>query len=298
MIRGVDGRICIKERRLTAVTIGKFDGFHKGHRLLLEALAGIAAATKKGMPTCVCKIDFPGPSLLTHEEQRQILDQYGIYRMRRLAFTDMFASQTPEEFVRRVLVGELGTSHVVVGCDFCFGYNHSGNVDTLRNLGEKYGFSVTAIDKLQIDGEPVSSTRIRSLISEGRIEAAEELLGTELCYKGMVCHGREIGRTIGFPTLNLRPDPDKILPLFGVYRSIVTTEQGEFQGITNIGKKPTVEQDGTPIIETFLNDFSGNLYDTEITVRLQHFLRPERKFDSVEALQQQLQKDLDSCFRV
>ncbi len=285
---------------MTAVTIGKFDGFHKGHQLLLAELARIAAdpaAEDGGMPTCVCKIDFPGPGLLTREEQQQVLDRYGIYRMRRLAFTEQFASQTPEEFVRRVLVGELGTTHVVVGTDFCFGYDHAGNVDTLRDLGVKYGFSVTAIDKLYMDGEVVSSTRIRSLLSEGKIQEAERLLGNRICYKGLVSHGKELGRTIGFPTLNLIPDRDKILPCFGVYQSEVITPLGTYRGITNIGKKPTVEKDGLPTIETFLFDFSGDLYDEEITVRLMHFLRPEKKFDSVQELQDQMKKDILSPWK-
>ena len=293
---------------MTAVTIGKFDGFHRGHRILLEELARVSQAAaktaekpseltgeKKGIPTCVCKIDFPGPGILSQEEQRQVLDQYGIYRMRRLAFTEQFASQTPEEFVRRVLIGELGTTHVVVGADFCFGYNHSGSVETLRSLGEKYGFSVTAIEKLVLDGEVVSSTRIRKLLSEGQIEEAERLLGNEISYRGLVCHGRELGRTIGFPTINLCPDPDKLLPLFGVYQSEVTTPMGQFRGITNIGKKPTVEKDAAPTIETFLFDFSGDLYDMEVTVRLVHFLRPERRFESVEALQEQMRRDIETA---
>ena len=278
---------------MTAVTIGKFDGFHLGHRLLLAELQEISKEQKEEIPTCVCKIDFPGPGLLTRDEQKKVLDEYGIYRMRRLAFSEYFASQTPEEFVRRVLVSELGASHVVVGSDFCFGYNRSGTVDTLRNLGEKYGFSVIAIPKLKIEGEFVSSTRIRKLLSEGNVQKGAELLGQPLTYSGRVCHGQELGRTIGFPTCNLQPDSEKLLPLFGAYRSVVTTPEGVFDGVTNIGRKPTVEGDGAPTIETYLHGFSGNLYDSDISVTLKTFLRPERKFESLDALKAQLTIDAD-----
>ena len=278
---------------MTAVTIGKFDGFHLGHRLLLEELREISREQKDEIPTCVCKIDFSGPGLLSRAEQSKVLEQYQIYRMRRLAFSEYFASQTPEEFVRRVLVSELGATNVVVGSDFCFGYNRTGNVDTLRQLGEKYGFRVIAVEKLRKDGEVVSSTRIRSLISEGRVEEAGVLLGQPVSYQGRVCHGRELGRTIGFPTCNLQADPEKLLPLYGVYQTEVLTPLGTYAGITNIGQKPTVEENGTPTIETHIPGFNGNLYDEEITVRLKRFLRPEKRFASVEELKEQLRIDVD-----
>ena len=278
---------------MTAVTIGKFDGFHLGHRILLAELQELSKEQKEEMPTCVCKIDFPGPGLLSRDEQKKVLDEYGIYRMRRLAFSEYFASQTPEEFVRRVLVSELGASHIVVGSDFRFGYNRCGTVDTLRSLGEKYGFRVVAVDKLKMGGEIVSSSRIRNLLSEGQVDQVAELLGQPVTYQGNVCHGKELGRTIGFPTCNLRPDPEKLLPLFGVYRSVVTTPEGVYDGVTNIGRKPTVEEDGAPTIETYILGFSGDLYGEEIKVTLKSFIRAEKKFASVEELVAQMKIDAD-----
>lgn len=276
-----------EDDQLTSVTIGKFDGFHMGHQKLLKELLDTGADE-----TVVCKIDLPGPGLLTRREQDAFLAGFGIDRLVRIPFTGEFARQTPEEFVRTILVEKLKAAHVIVGEDFRFGHQRTGTVETLKKLGDKYGFIVHPTEKLQMDGSVVSSTRIRTALEEGRIEVAEHLLGHPICYDGIVSHGRQLGRTIGFPTLNLCPDEEKLLPRFGVYASLVTTPEGEYSAVTNIGKRPTVNDGESITIESNLLHFSGDLYDRQISVRLKSFIRPEQKFETVEALREQMKKDL------
>ena len=272
---------------MNAVTIGKFDGFHKGHQKLLQEMLKTDVDE-----TIVCKIDFPGAGLLTRQEQEDYLKQLGIQRLVRLPFTKEFAGKTPEEFVRQVLVEELDARHVIVGSDFRFGCNRIGNVETLSMLGKHYGFQVHSVDKLQMDGDPVSSTRIRAAYEAGEIETAERLLGHEITFSGVVLHGKKQGRTIGFPTVNLVPGEEKLLPAFGAYGTSVTTPFGEFRAIANIGIRPTFDDGDQVTIEAHLKGFDGDLYDQKIRIRLLTYLRPERHFDSVEDLQQQIQKDL------
>ncbi len=278
-----------EDDQLTSVTIGKFDGFHKGHQKLLRELLKCEADT-----SVVCKIDLPGPGLLTKQEQEEYLSAAGIDRLVRLPFTADFARQTPEDFVRLVLAEQLEARHVIVGTDFRFGYQRSGDIEALTTLGKQYGFSVHPVEKLEMDGSPVSSTRIRAAYEKGSVEEAEHMLGHEITFSGMVRHGRELGRTIGFPTLNLIPDEEKLLPRFGVYESVVTTTKGQFRAVSNIGVRPTVN-DGTDVtIESHLGHFSEDLYGEKIFVRLVRFIRPEMRFDSVGELKDQMKKD--ACF--
>ena len=273
---------------LTAVTIGKFDGFHLGHQKLLKELK------KYPGEAVVCKIDFPGQGLLLAKEQEELLDSFGVRRLVRLPFTSDFAARSPEDFVRGLLVDTLDARDVVVGVDFRFGVHRSGTVETLRSLGKKYGFNVHPVEKLSMDGSPVSSTRIRTCYEAGDMEGARKLLGYPVEFRGTVRHGRELGRTIGFPTANLIPEQEKLLPGFGVYASTVTIQGSDtvYRGITNIGCRPTVNEGSDTTIETYIPGFSGDLYGREITVRPDSFIRGEKKFQHVEELVRQMQKDV------
>ena len=216
----------------------------------------------------------------------------GIQRLERIPFTQEFASLSPEAFVEEYLVRRLNLKHLVVGEDFHFGYQRKGTVNTLKELGDRFGFTVSAVSKLKMDGSPVSSTRIRACYTEGRIKEAERLLGHPVMIQGIVRHGQELGRTIGFPTLNLIPDEEKLLPVFGVYASTVETPEGTFRGITNIGNRPTVHEGTDVTVETYLPGFQGDLYDREIKVVLSDYIRSEQRFDTVEHLQEQMKKDI------
>ena len=277
---------------LTAVTIGKFDGFHRGHRLLLEKLE---AFSEQGLRPIVIRIRFPGEMILSEEEDMEVLSEYGSPGLVTIPFTEEFAGKSPEEFVRLILHDRFHAKEIVVGRDFRFGYERAGDTKTLSFLGEKYGFNVTTVEKLVAFGETVSSSRIRGLIKEGNIEEAESLLGHPIKLTGEVRHGKELGRTLGFPTINQIPPEDKILPCFGVYRSEVIFEGKSYTGLTNLGLRPTVEDAETPVMETYIIGYSGDLYGKTVTVRLVHFIRPEVHFTSVDELKKQMMLDLEKA---
>jgi riboflavin kinase/FMN adenylyltransferase len=277
---------------LTAVTIGKFDGFHRGHRLLLEKLK---AFSEQGLTPIVIRIRFPGEMILSEEEDLEILSEYGSPELVTIPFTEEFAGKSPEEFVREILYDRYKAREIVVGRDFRFGNERSGDVRTLSSLGEKYGFNVTTVEKLVASGETVSSSRIRGLIKEGNIEEAESLLGHPIKLTDEVRHGKELGRTLGFPTINQIPSDDRILPRFGVYRSEVSFDGEIYTGLTNLGLRPTVENAVTPVMETYIVGFSGDLYGKTVTVKLVHFIRPEVHFNSVNELKNQMMKDLEKA---
>ncbi len=276
---------------MTAVTIGKFDGFHKGHQMLLGHLTGFRA---KGLRPVVLRIDMPGPRILSAKEDQEILDHFGEIELRNLRFTDELKEMSPESFVRKILVQSLQASEIVVGTDFRFGYRREGDAELLRAYGRKFGFGVTAVEKLVIGEEVVSSSRIRSCLADGKIEAAEVLLGHSICFSGEVEHGKQLGRTLGFPTINLTPPSDKLLPAFGVYRSEVELDGKRYSGLTNIGLRPTVADEMGPSVETYVFDYSGNAYGKSVKVKLIRFQRPEMQFASLEELREQIQKDLHS----
>ena len=274
---------------MSVVTIGKFDGFHLGHRLLLEKLKELAGDHEKA---AVLRILTPGKKLLSHDEMTEILSEYGNPEMTELEFTPEFAGITAGEFVRDTLVKCFGVREVIVGKDFRFGKDRAGDVETLISLGREYGFGVTAVDKLSLEGEVVSSSRIRSCLSEGNVKTAGLLLGQDIAYSGIVQHGKQLGRTIGFPTINLFAPEDKLLPRFGVYRSIVEMDGNTYRGLTNIGLRPTVENSPTATVETFMKDYSGDAYGHNVRVILVDFLRPEKHFTSLDELVDSMKKDL------
>lgn len=274
---------------MAVVTIGKFDGFHLGHRLLLEKLKELSGDHDEAV---VLRILTPGKKLLSHDEMTEILSGYGDPKMRELDFTPEFAGITAGEFVRDILVKSFSVSEVIVGKDFRFGKDRTGDVDMLTGLGREYGFGVTAVDKLSLEGAVVSSSRIRSCLSEGDVKTAGRLLGQDIAYSGIVQHGKQLGRTIGFPTINLFAPEDKLLPRFGVYRSITVMDGIKYSGLTNIGLRPTVEESTTATVETFLKGYSGDAYGHNARVILVDFLRPEKHFSSVDDLVDSMKKDL------
>jgi len=284
----------------TAVAIGKFDGVHLGHRRLLWE---INEQKKRGLLTCVFTFD-PTPAVLfgmsdgkeitAKEEKRSIFEKLGVDILIEFPLTKETAAIQPESFVKDILVKQMHTRFVAAGKDLSFGNKGAGNAALLTKLGQELKFHVKTIDKISVDGIEVSSTYIRKLIEAGEMEQAEKMLGMPYLIKGKVVHGNRIGRTLGFPTVNLLPGEEKLLPPNGVYRSEVLVGARLYQAITNIGCKPTVAEEKKVVgAESYLYDFSEEIYDREIEVSLYEFKRPERQFASLDELKQQLKKDIE-----
>ena len=277
----------------TAVTIGKFDGFHLGHKLLLDKIR--TYAEERNVKSICYKLDFGGAAILSPEEQEKLAAEAGIDEFIRVPFTPEFASSSPEDFVKNILIGELGAEHIVVGTDFCFGKNREGNVELLKSLSDKYGFTVDAVEKLKLDGEVVSSTGIRALLEEGDAAGAEKRLGRSYGFSGKVGSGKHLGRSLGFPTVNIVPGESKLLPKFGVYASRTIVEGKIYGSITNVGIRPSVDDGDTANVETFIYDFSDDIYGEDIRVELLKFIRAERKFESLDALKEQISLDIETA---
>lgn len=197
---------------------------------------------------------------------------------------------TAEEFVQNILVDRLGTVFVCVGEDFRFGKDRQGDVELLSRLADRYGYQLEVQPKLTCDGEVVSSTRIRWELSTGKLDKVNELLGAPYFICGEVVHGNALGRTIEMPTANMVPEQGKVLPVFGVYATTAEVAGKRYRAVTNIGLKPTVGAENATV-ETYLLDFSGDLYGKEMKVCFHHFLRQEKKFAGISQLQEQMERD-------
>lgn len=279
----------------TAVAVGKFDGVHIGHqRLLMEIV-------RDGLKSCIFTFD-PAPSaffggekslLTTRKEKRVLLERKGIDILVEFPFDAETAATEPLNFLDDYVEGKLGAELIAAGEDLSFGKDGAGNSEFLRKYGEENGIDVRIIEKLKVNLGEVSSTLIRELILEGRMEEAEELLGIPYFILGNIVHGNHIGSTLGFPTINIEPDEDKLLPPNGVYTSDVIIDGKKYKGLTNIGTKPTVSDKGLRGVETYIYDFEDDVYGREAEVYLRHFCRPEMKFQTVEELKRTLKKDID-----
>ena len=212
-----------------------------------------------------------------------------------MEFTPEYADVLAEDFVRDIIHEELGAEYVVVGSDFRFGRDRAGDVHLLEELSDKYGFKVKSFDKLVMDGEIVSSTRIRRLLEEGLVDEAAKLLGKDYDLTGTVADGKKLGRSLGYPTLNLQFPENKILPRLGVYSSVTVIGYDTYNSITNVGRRPSVDDGDEVNIETFIYDFNDDIYGREVSVKLTHFLRDERRFESLEALKDQIAIDIDEA---
>ena len=282
----------------SAVSLGKFDGLHRGHQKLIGR---VLSKKQQGLLTVIFTFEknptrmlsgLSGQNIMTNEERRRLLEQAGIDHLLECPFVPELSHMEPETFVKKVLAERLHAAFVVVGEDFRFGYRRKGDVKTLKELGKSYGFCVEVVQKAKSRGRDISSTYVREALHEGNLPLANELLGYRYFVSGEVLHGRQIGRTLGLPTTNLLPPAEKLLPPNGVYLTKTRLEDEDFYGITNIGYKPTVGGESHKGVETYLFDFSGDLYGRHLTVEFLEFERPEQKFKSLEDLKARILSDV------
>ncbi len=299
----ITGRKDFQIEEPTVVSIGKFDGRHRGHQKLMSAMKQLAA--EKGCKTAVFTFatapgsvvgGVPLKVITTNEERRTNLAKSGIDYLVEYPFDSQSSHMEPEEFVKTILVGQMNGKAIVAGTDCGFGYKRAGNAELLKRLASKYGYTAEIIEKEQDCHRDISSTYVKEMLDKGEIEKANQLLGEPYSIHGIVVHGNGIGGSrLGFPTANLLPPPEKYLPAFGVYISSVTVGNQIYGGITNIGRKPTITGDNPVGAETFLLDYDGDLYGQYIEVRLFKQLRPEMKFQSLEELKAQIARDKEKA---
>jgi riboflavin kinase/FMN adenylyltransferase len=280
------------------ITIGTFDGVHLGHRVILNKV--IDAAKENGSDSVLVTFN-PHPRIIlrqqvallnTRNEKREILRQLGLSHLVEIPFTTEFADLDADSFIK-LLVDLIKPSMVVIGYDHGFGRNRSGNIEQLEQAGKKLGFSVLNVDAIQADEYKVSSSIIRSLLMEGHVKKAGELLGQPYQISGQVVRGNQIGKRIGFPTANLQlEDPYKLIPGIGVYASYVTFNNQVYEGMTNIGLRPTINAHQLTI-ETNIFEFDRDIYYERLTINMIDRIRNERKFGSLDILKNQLAHDRD-----
>ena len=286
----------------SAVTVGSYDGVHAGHRRIIRQMVETASAhglrsvvvTFEPHPRQIVNRDPSGRlKLLTLLREKAVLiENLGVEWLFVVKFDSTFAAQSSESFIQRVLLDRIGAKNIVIGYDHGFGRDRKGSVDTLCRMAGQNRFDVKVIDEVRLSSEHFSSTRIRTLLQEGRIKEANLFLGSPYLVSGEVVHGAKKGRELGFPTVNIRiGSSDKLLPKFGVYIATTVIDGCEFKAMMNIGVRPTVAADSAPVVEAYILECSGNLYGKMLTFHLHERLRDEMRFASLNALQEQLKKD-------
>lgn len=280
----------------TAVTLGKFDGMHKGHMSLLRE---VIKSKEDGLTPVLFTFDTSPYEVVDGRKMKYILDcreKYDICRNEGIEvvieypFDKDTMSMDADEFVSKVLLEKLGAKKIVVGRDFNFGRDRKGNTEMLSEMSDKYELLVK--EKILFDNKEISSTIIRKYIQDGQIEKANRMLGRMFSITGIIVCGRKIGRTLGFPTINLKVSDEKILPRFGVYASIAEIDNKIYKGITNIGFNPTVSSEDSIKAETHLLDCNEDLYGRKAEIKLFKYIRDEKKFNSLDELKNQIKDDI------
>jgi riboflavin kinase/FMN adenylyltransferase len=282
----------------SCVTIGNFDGVHRGHAEIFAHLKKISM--NRGLPSVVVtfephplKILAPesAPSLITTFEQKSaLIGEAGIDYLVVVPFSMEFSQVSANDFVLKILCSSLGMRHIIIGHDYAFGRNREGNFKTLANLGALNGFTIEDLPPIGEEGVVFSSSLVRSAVADGDMDAASRILGRYYQISGTVVHGREIGHALGFPTANIA-SPNELFPSDGVYAVVAQVDGQHVKGACNIGCNPTFGGE-TRTIEVFLLDFSGHIYDHEIAVQFVRRLRPEQRFPDVAALKSAISRDV------
>lgn len=288
----------------TAVAIGKFDGVHLGHRALITEL--LNSKKEHGYATVIFTFSpspaeyfglSDGKQIMTASEKRAVLEEIGIDYLVEFPFNKDTADILPNQFVEDMLHNRLHARFIVAGDDLSFGRKGAGHIDTLCKLGIKYGYTVKEISKIKLDDVEISSSEIRRLISINNLSRAELMIGEPYSIRGKIISGNRIGRTIGFPTINVAIDAKKVLPKFGVYYSKIAIDGEVYFGISNIGVKPTIASDNAVSIETFIFEFDKDVYGREASIYLMGYRRGEQKFDGIDALKAQLDLDIAAGYK-
>lgn len=280
----------LPEKSGTAIALGYFDGLHKGHRNVIS----LAAAEKENGLTPVCFTFSKSPksvlngtrcnALMTNEDKIKTLERLGIERTYQADF-EKIMNMPAKDFAQEILVDTLKAEKLFCGFNYRYGKNGEGSAETLKSFCESRGITLTVVPATESEGEVVSSTLIRKLITDGNVKRANELMCSRFGFSSVIEHGKRLGRELGTPTINQPLCNELVVPKFGVYASIVTLENGEtYCGVTNIGIKPTVGGN-TPLCETWMPKYKGGeIYGQSADVRLLEFIRPERKFSGIDEL--------------
>ncbi len=287
----------------TVVTVGTFDGVHRGHWAVLTEIRERARTSGRRSilvtfhphPLRIVRPAAAPPLLTTPDEKKEILAESGLDAVVFLPFTPVLARYEPQRFVDEILIGRLRVSELVIGYDHGFGRGRSGDVNTLREIGRERGFQVDVVPPVDVDGEAISSTGVRSAVAAGNVAAARTALGRPYAVRGLVVRGDGRGRTLGFPTANLQVlGADKLVPPPGIYAVRAALRSGMHAGALHVGPRPTF-QGSTPTVELHLLDFDGDLYGERVRVDFVEYLRPVAPFDSVAALVEQMRADVEQA---
>ncbi len=286
----------------SALALGFFDGVHPGHQAVIKK-AIEEAKRLKVIPAVVTFTDHPrslttgsAPQLLTLVEQRlKLFEDLGIEAALALTFREEICKMTPQEYVERVLLEAMGAKSISVGVNHRFGRNREGSAELLMELGKEHGFVVHQAQMIQKDNLEVSSSAIRQAVTSGQVDLAEKLLGRPHAIMAKVIRGDQRGRLLGFPTANLAVSPIQVIPPPGVYAGFYQMDDNKQPAVINIGYRPTVVSDSKLTIEAHILDFNQDLYDKTVTFDISHRLRDEMKFNGIEELTAQIQKDCDTA---
>ena len=292
LIRGLHN---LKNHAGSVVTIGNFDGVHVGHekiilRLVESAKAlGLPSVLISFSPTPQCFFGREQATLSNFKEKHQLLDRLGVDKHLLIYFNQTFSELKAKDFIQQVLLDKLNMKHCLIGDDFRFGKKRQGDLGLLQSLSKTKGFSVENTQSVLCNDCRASSSEIRTLLAHGDLAAVTQMLGREFSISGKIIHGQQKGRTIGFPTINI-PIKRKISPVLGVFATTVEVQGSVFQGVCNIGNRPTINGEEI-LLEVFLFGFDRDVYGFEAKVVFKHKIRDEEKFDSFKALKQQIELD-------
>ena len=290
--------------RGTVLTLGVFDGLHLGHQKIMERVVS-RARTIGAIPTAITFDPHPrsvlypenSPPLLQTLDQRLAnFEVLGIEQTIVIRFDKDFANQNAEEFLRDSVHERLQAKEVYLGKGFAFGKNRAGNIELLRKISAELGFFADEVDEITLRGQRISSSKIRELLKHGKVNLARRMLGRPYGVEGQIIHGDQRGRTIGFPTANLKPR-NRVVPQFGVYATATLIKDVWRRSITNVGVRPTFEGSKESSIESYVFDFDGDLYGDVLRVRFLHRIRDERKFNGIDELKNQIGKDTNTALR-
>ncbi|HEX8137415.1 MAG TPA: bifunctional riboflavin kinase/FAD synthetase [Pyrinomonadaceae bacterium] len=284
--------------RPTVLTLGVFDGLHLGHQLIMRTVVERARSvgavptviTFDPHPRAVLHPESAPPLLQTFDQKIEAFSMLGLEQTIVIRFNKAFAQVRAADFLRDVVWERLHAREVYLGRGFAFGHGREGNIELLRRVGAELGFHADEVPEVQLRGRRVSSSLIRRLLAEGHVNLARRMLGRPYGVEGQVVRGQERGHVLGFPTANLRPQ-NRVIPRNGVYVTATLIEGAWRRSITNVGTRPTFTEDAEPSVETYVINWSGDLYGDVLRVRFLHRLRDERKFASVEELRRQIERD-------